>query len=203
MAHAVETCTFFPGGKLFHGITLVVRRSKKFMSKSKIPLLLSREDFERLVFARDGGVCLFCHKKAVDAHHILERKLFQNGGYFLDNGASVCSDHHMQVEMTQISCGRVRKVAGITQVALPEGWDSSRTYDKWGNVVVIVPAEAEDELVEESGDDDSVDKESTYPRRPGPMFDLPNVQKILKKGNMMWVFSLPIEDEHGSCTRNK
>jgi len=84
----------------------------------------------------------------------------------------------------------VRKVAGITQVALPEGWDSSRTYDKWGNVVTTVPAEAE-ELVEETGDDDSIDKESTYPRRPGPMFGLPNGQKILKKGNRMWVFSLP------------
>jgi hypothetical protein len=156
----------------------------------KADRVLSREEFERLVFARDGGVCLFCKEKAVDAHHIIERKLFaETGGYFLDNGASVCSGHHLEVEMTKISCGRVRRAAGINRVLLPEGFDTNNTYDKWGNIV-LAPRRSSpsNEVCLED------DKESTYPRRPGPMFNLPNVQKIIKQGDMMWVFQLPIDN---------
>jgi len=151
--------------------------------------ILSRKDFERLVFERDGGTCIFCDKKAVDAHHIVERKLFppDSGGYFLDNGASVCAHHHMQVEMTTISCGKVRRAAGIARAALPPGdhFDPGQVYDKWGNTI-YVPDDV-------TGNDEEEDAESTYARRPGQMFHLANVQKSLKSGDRMWCFSLPVE----------
>jgi hypothetical protein len=44
------------------------------------PQLLTREEFKRQVFARDGH-CAFCQLPPVDAHHILERRLWPDGGY--------------------------------------------------------------------------------------------------------------------------
>lgn len=97
--------------------------------------LLSREDFKRFVFLRDGGKCVFCSAAAVDPHHILERKLFNDGGYYLGNGASVCDEHHWQCETTELSVEAVRQAASIRTPVLPDGFDAGTAYDKWGNVL--------------------------------------------------------------------
>lgn len=66
------------------------------MSKNKKQ---TREAFRSAVFERDGHRCLFClETKNLDAHHIVSRKLFPDGGYFLDNGATLCQKHHLQAE---------------------------------------------------------------------------------------------------------
>lgn len=46
---------------------------------------LSREEFRREVFARDTGLCVICKAQAVDAHHIVERRLWDDGsfGYYV------------------------------------------------------------------------------------------------------------------------
>jgi len=98
------------------------------------PLLLSREDFKELVFSRDSHRCVVCGVPAVDAHHILERKLWPDGGYYLDNGASVCASCHLLCESTDISCEELREKCGISSVVLPPHFDSDARYDKWGNV---------------------------------------------------------------------
>lgn len=95
--------------------------------------LLSREEFSRQVLARNRGKCIFCSRPAVDAHHILERKLFLDGGYYLENGAAVCEEHHWQCELTQLSVEDVRKAAGIEQAVLPSGFAEQAVFDKWGN----------------------------------------------------------------------
>lgn len=97
--------------------------------------LLSREEFKRQVFTRSRGVCVFCGKPAVDAHHILERKLFgDSGGYYAANGAAVCAEHHWDCERTVLTVEAVRAAAGITEpVVLPSALDPAGTYDKWGN----------------------------------------------------------------------
>jgi hypothetical protein len=60
-------------------------------------VLLYRERFKEVVFRRAAGLCVFCAAQAVDAHHILERKLFaEDGGYYAGNGATVYEDHHRQ-----------------------------------------------------------------------------------------------------------
>jgi hypothetical protein len=84
------------------------------------PKLLSRDQFREGVFARDQFQCVICKAKAVDAHHIIERKLWGNGGYYLDNGVSLCEEHHRQAEATVLSPKELRKAAGITQIVLPE-----------------------------------------------------------------------------------
>lgn len=102
--------------------------------------LLLRDDFRNGVFARDGHKCVFCSAPAKDAHHILERRLFtaphELGGYFLDNGASVCEIHHLACERTDIPTEDVREAAGIQRVVLPEHLYEDQVYDKWGNIVM-------------------------------------------------------------------
>ena len=88
------------------------------------------------MFARDGGKCVICQSNAVDAHHILDRKLFPDGGYVEDNGASVCSTCHSSCETTLISVEELRKAAGITNVVLPPGFDPSKRYSKWGHEIL-------------------------------------------------------------------
>lgn len=98
--------------------------------------LLSREEFDRQVRLRSKGRCVFCNNVAADAHHILDRKLFSDGGYYLDNGAAVCHEHHWKCETTEISVEQVREAAGITNVVLPPGYPKEMRYDKWGNIIV-------------------------------------------------------------------
>lgn len=97
---------------------------------------LSREDFRQAVFARDRMKCVLCDQTAVDPHHILERALFADGGYYLDNGAAVCASHHMACERTDVSVEQVRRAAGIRRAVLPPGFDPSKSYDKWGNEIL-------------------------------------------------------------------
>ena len=97
--------------------------------------LLTREQFKKLVFARSKGLCVFCDLPAVDPHHIMERKLFDNGGYYLNNGAAVCEQHHWDCESTALSLYEVRKAAGITMSVFPDTFDPRKNYDKWGNTI--------------------------------------------------------------------
>ena len=97
------------------------------------PVLLSREEFSRQVFARSQNRCVLCAAAAIDAHHIMERKLFSDGGYYLDNGAAVCAACHWRCETTEIGVDRVREACGITAGLLPRGWPAGLSYDKWGN----------------------------------------------------------------------
>ena len=118
--------------------------------------LLSREQFKGLVFKRDKNTCVFCTQKAHSAHHILDRKLWKDGGYYLSNGASVCEEHHWHCETTYISVSEVRKACGIKEFILPEGFSKDNEYDKWGNPIL-----------------------PNNQRDIGPMFWEENVQKIL------------------------
>lgn len=67
-----------------------------------------RENFRTVVFARDHGKCVFCENSDnLDAHHISDRNssFFSNGGYVLENGITVCSEHHIICEKFHISNG--------------------------------------------------------------------------------------------------
>lgn len=98
--------------------------------------LLSRDEFREGVFARDGGKCVFCLAPAQDAHHIIERRLWPDGGYYLDNGASVCGDCHFKCEQTLYSVEDVRGAAKIKKAPLPPHLYSDQIYDKWGNPIL-------------------------------------------------------------------
>lgn len=95
--------------------------------------LHSRDDFRDIVFARDGHKCVVCKKPAIDAHHIIERRLWPDGGYYIANGVSLCEEHHLAAEATTLSCEELRKLAGITVTLLPEHFYPDCQWDKWGN----------------------------------------------------------------------
>lgn len=128
--------------------------------------LLTRDQFREGVFARDGYKCVFCDQPAVDAHHILERRLWPDGGYYLENGASVCEEHHLACERTLISVEEVRHAAGITKIITPPHLYDDQCFDKWGNTIL------------EDGR-----------RAKGGLFNDESVQKALKEGNALELFT--------------
>ena len=99
--------------------------------------LLSRDDFRDQVFKRDV-TCVNCGKDGQDAHHILERRLFSDGGYYLDNGVLLCGDCHILAEETKISCETLREKAKITTVVLPEDFYDDCTYDFTSDCFIII-----------------------------------------------------------------
>lgn len=98
--------------------------------------LMTRDDFRNGVFARDKNKCINCSLPAQDAHHIIERRLFPDGGYYLENGASLCGQCHLLAERTILSPEVIREKAGIQKVILPPHLYRDQEYDKWGNPVL-------------------------------------------------------------------
>lgn len=111
--------------------------------------LLTRDDFREGVFKRDKRTCVVygCNEPAVDAHHIIERRLWTEpdefGGYFMENGASVCECHHKLAERDFITPQTLREFAGIDTIVLPNSLrKTSEAFDygevrqwhtKWGD----------------------------------------------------------------------
>ena len=124
--------------------------------------LLTRDQFRAAVFARDKHTCVFCSEAADAAHHILERRLWADGGYYLANGASVCEQHHIDCETTAISVEDVRIACGITKKVIPEHLYDDVVYDKWGNVIL-----------------------PNGQRMKGELFSDASVQKILDQGRIL------------------
>lgn len=132
--------------------------------------LLERSAFNTACFARDAGLCVNCGQPAVDAHHILDRKLFADGGYYLSNAASVCGPCHLKAEQTLITVEDLRAACGIERPALPDGFDPERRYDKWGN---------------------EIHKDGS--RTPGPLFQDDGARKALAATGLLYSGIFPYE----------
>ena len=117
-------------------------------------ILLDRDTFRNSVFDRDNHKCVICGEPAVDAHHIIERRLWPDSGYYLDNGASLCSQHHIEAEKTILTCDELRKATGISNIILPPHLYTDVEYDKWGNQIIQNDQRIKGELFE----DESVQK---------------------------------------------
>jgi len=107
---------------------------------------MTREEFRQQVFIRDSYKCVVCRQSAVDAHHIIDRSLWFDGGYYLDNGVSLCEQHHLEAEKTLISCERLRVLANIVNHLYPEHFYQDEKYDKWGNICLPSGARIKGEL---------------------------------------------------------
>jgi len=68
---------------------------------------MTRTEFRQAILERDHNFCVICQNFAQDAHHIMERRLFPDGGYYLDNGAASYGDHHKKAEYAVLSCDKV------------------------------------------------------------------------------------------------
>jgi 5-methylcytosine-specific restriction endonuclease McrA len=80
-----------------------------------------RAAFRDAVFARDRYTCVVCGKRwtpadadpslrRINAHHVVDRHEFPNGGYVAANGVTVCDGEvdscHMKCEQYHISGGK-------------------------------------------------------------------------------------------------
>lgn len=97
--------------------------------------LLTRDEFRTQVLERDSNTCVLCDKSAVDVHHIIDRKCFTDGGYYINNGVSLCSNHHIDAEKGILGCDTLRNVSGIKIIVLPNEFDETLEYNKWGEVL--------------------------------------------------------------------
>lgn len=118
---------------------------------------MTRDEFREQVLQRDGHRCVLCGQPAQDAHHVIDRSLWSDGGYHLCNGVSVCESCHLKCEATDVSVEELRQAAGIMEILLPDHLEPDQKYDKWGNPVL-----------------------PNGTRLRGELFQNENVQKILK-----------------------
>jgi hypothetical protein len=129
---------------------------------------VNRDNFRKTCLERDGYKCIICGKtEELAIHHILERRLWDDGGYHTQNGATLCPECHILAEQTLISCEELREAAGITEIVLPEFMyrDNDFKYDKWGNIIL-----------------------ANGTRLKGELFFDESVQKILKEGDVLHLF---------------
>lgn len=97
--------------------------------------LLGRERFKEEVFKRDRYRCIICGDPAVDAHHLIDRKCWPDGGYYLDNGVSLCSYCHLLAESCEYDHNFLRWKSSITKLLLPDSLCcySADSINKWGH----------------------------------------------------------------------
>jgi hypothetical protein len=128
---------------------------------------VDRAAFRTAVFERDRGCCVLCGAEAVDAHHILERRLWPptHGGYLLDNGVALCGPCHIAAEQTRVTPAELRAIAGIQTVLVPDHLYPDQPYDKWGNPYT-----------------------DHGTRTPGELFFDESVQRILKEAGVLGQF---------------
>lgn len=99
-----------------------------------------REKFREVCVDRDGGGCIAptCPNEVTvdpdgpgEVHHIIERKLWESGGYIPENGASVCNKHHQMAEENEIPPQAFWRWIGVDYPPTPK---EIKTDDcnKWG-----------------------------------------------------------------------
>lgn len=99
-----------------------------------------RRKFREQCFERDNHTCVVpdCNADAVDAHHIIERSEWQNGGYIPQNGASVCEHHHKLAETNDIPPQAFWRWIGLDGIT-PDGMRTD--VNKWGDEFKTPPHE--------------------------------------------------------------
>lgn len=128
-----------------------------------VELLLSRDEFRSFCLERDKHQCVICgEKKELSVHHIIERRLFDDGGYYRSNGATLCEEHHLAAENTTLSCESIRIAAKIVNIILPDHFYTGQRYTKWGDPIL----------------DNNM-------RMAGELFHEESVQRILSQGNVL------------------
>jgi hypothetical protein len=101
---------------------------------------VDRDAFREAVFVRDNNRCVICGcSENLAAHHIIERKMFPDGGYVPDNGATLCERHHLEAEACILTCEEIRDKAGISRVVVPPRWIGTacekERISKWGDIL--------------------------------------------------------------------
>jgi len=101
--------------------------------------LLTRDEFRNICLERDKHECRVCGEvHDLSVHHILERKLWEDGGYYEHNGVTLCPKCHLLAEGCFIMPHELWSLLGyeVDDDVYPEGFELNIDYDKWGQEVV-------------------------------------------------------------------
>gem|GEM_PF-3895430 len=99
--------------------------------------LLTRNRFRKSVFERDSYKCVVCGGKTADVHHILERKLWSDGGYYIENGVSLCEAHHIQAEKEILTVEYLRNTINVMRPIIPSQLCIDKRYNRWGDQIAF------------------------------------------------------------------
>lgn len=118
-------------------------------------MVLERNEFRELCVERDNHQCVVpnCTRKVTvdpetdgEVHHIIERRLWDDGGWYMDNGTSVCNFHHRKAEENEIPPQAFWRWLDIQNPPLPEDYDDLN-INKWGEDFDTPPWEDEREYI--------------------------------------------------------
>ncbi|WP_241032698.1 RNA ligase family protein [Pseudomonas viridiflava] len=134
-----------------------------------ISILLTPSQFQDAVLVRDNCTCVICKQPGAKVVHLLDKALWSDGGFYRENGATVCLEHDLAFKRTTLSVEEVRKAAGISTVLLPEHLSVDHKYDCYGNQFI-----------------------ANGQRLRGDFFERPDVQMHLGEGGFLGDFSLAV-----------
>lgn len=125
-------------------------------------VLLTPDVFRAAVLQRDARQCVICRMNppqlhapfpcgpedegGVDVYHIMAPELWEDGGYYLDNGVTLCSWHQLEARRTLLPPEEIRRAAGIATRLLPPQLPRDTAYDRWGNPVLASGARLRGEM---------------------------------------------------------
>lgn len=96
----------------------------------------NRKQFRHDCKERDKHECIipWCNNSPDEVHHIIERRLWDEGGYIKNNGASVCNKHHRYAEENHIPPQAFWLWADVApaDIPLPDQLDTI-DVNKWGD----------------------------------------------------------------------
>ena len=119
------------------------------MNINRKNILLPTNAFKSLVLDRDGGACVCCQKPTDHVQMLLDSRLWDDGGYYLQNGVSLCKEHQEAMLTTALLPKQLREMAGIKVAVLPDSFSEDDNYDCWGNVIRPTGVRYKSELFDE------------------------------------------------------
>jgi RNA ligase len=113
------------------------------------PTIVSEGAFYREVMQRDGSRCVICGSIPEGVIHLMDLRLWDGDGEYVDNGVTLCAQHHLAAIITDIPLDDLRRAANIAELWLPPHLYASTEYDRWGNPLMPDGSRARGELFQE------------------------------------------------------
>lgn len=177
-----------------------------------------RQKFRQTCVDRDNSQCIvpWCNETVTsdpdgkgDVHHIIERKLWENGGYVEQNGVSICSKHHKDAEKKYIPPQAFWYWANINEPVLPDGLD--RHVNKFGESLESPRWKDRRKYIKYHSTrhlpfSNIGDQDDTYLRTVDPFLDIPLViTEKMDGSNAMLIKDMehPVRARNGSQANHK
>jgi|AntDeeMetagen134_2_1112570.scaffolds.fasta_scaffold01233_8 hypothetical protein len=171
------------------------------------PELLSRSVFSDRALERDNETCVipWCDADADEVHHVIERSLWSDGGYYLRNAASVCNPHHRYAEDNHIPPQAFWRWIGVEPLT-PEQFTSFH-INKWGDELDEPPGKDKREYIKYPSSrhfhfSHSRDRDDTEHGSVDPFLGVPLVTLVKMDGGNTIIVQADTKDDEPIRARN-